>query len=719
MPRIRHTKPRTIPTGFGLLLVGAIALFIANCGGGSSGGGGGAGGGSSSGNSSGSGSNGSSSTVGPPTGVMAVSSGANIAVSWTSLTGATSYNVYRSTASSFTPSSSTLIASAITGTSYSDNGLPLCIAYNYVVTAVDSAGEGSPSPQTTASTGSATGPSVVVSNLLNKGVVHSGFMIGTACPMTGATPPPITAVQVNPDSTSYSPATGTTTWSLKLPTGSSMWKDGSKHTLAVRSYDGTNFSAVTTLTVYKGTNQDVNGDGYADLVVSDANVPATYIFNSPGSGGIPSETYTSANATLSGVSGAVVGDINGDGFADVVTGASNSIYIFHSAGTSGFTSGTSSNANTTLVGPASVFGSVGNTFGSSIAVGDVNGDGYADLVVGSDEAFEGTFQGAAFVFNSSSTGIPSATCSTASCPQANAILVGPSNYAFFGTGAAMGDFNGDGYADVVISSEELNGFSGGVFIFQSAGTGGIASSNLSSGGTAHTTLAGPAHSGIDGPSSGFGTGGIAVGDVNGDGYADLVVGDTASTDLKLFVFQSAGSAGVASENLASGGTATSTITGVDGAIAVGDVNGDGYADVIGTGTIVYVLQSAGTSGITITSSGSATATLTGPTCCTFGNALALADFNGDGYLDLVVNAPFTANAAVFVFNSAGTSGIATVNCASTSTCSGASATLTGVGGLFGYGLAANEKALPGLVGFAAITEVRSRRRHRRQVPLPC
>jgi hypothetical protein len=78
-----------------------------------------------------------------------------------------------------------------------------------------------------------------------------------------------------------------------------------------------------------------------------------------------------------------LGDVNGDGYADVVVGAyyanmlAGAAYVFQSAGAAGVPSGAyNSSANTTLTGAASSY------FGYSVALGDVNGDGYADVVNG-------------------------------------------------------------------------------------------------------------------------------------------------------------------------------------------------------------------------------------------------------------------------------------------------------------------------------------------------
>ncbi len=93
-----------------------------------------------------------------PSGLTATaSSSSEINLSWTGVTPPanctiSSYSVYRSTSSGFTPSSSNLIASGVTGTTYSNSGLTASTAYYYVVEAVDANGSSGPSGQATATT---------------------------------------------------------------------------------------------------------------------------------------------------------------------------------------------------------------------------------------------------------------------------------------------------------------------------------------------------------------------------------------------------------------------------------------------------------------------------------------------------------------------------------------------------------------------------------------
>ena len=83
-----------------------------------------------------------------------------ITLTWSAVTAPanctiSSYSVYGSTASGFTPSSSTLIAANVSGTNYSNSGLKASTAYYYAVEAVDAAGSSTPSAQAAATTSTA------------------------------------------------------------------------------------------------------------------------------------------------------------------------------------------------------------------------------------------------------------------------------------------------------------------------------------------------------------------------------------------------------------------------------------------------------------------------------------------------------------------------------------------------------------------------------------
>ncbi|EMF82406.1 Ig-like protein [Leptospira weilii serovar Topaz str. LT2116] len=217
-------------------------------------------------------------------------------------------------------------------------------------------------------------------------IVESGFVIGTAADARG-----IATIEVNIDNTGWTGAgvSGTTSWKYPLPTGGNTWRLGSSHTIQVRATDtSNNVTTSGTITVKKGTNKDINGDGYVDLVASEYGQGLVYLFYSSGTGGITATDPSAASRTIVGVKtdffgkSIASGDFNGDGFADIAVGAPKSntdgrVFIFHSAGTQGINTSFYAFANTILVGDGA-----SEQFGASLATGDINGDIYTDLVVG-------------------------------------------------------------------------------------------------------------------------------------------------------------------------------------------------------------------------------------------------------------------------------------------------------------------------------------------------
>ena len=429
---------------------------------------------------------------------------------------------------------------------------------------------------------------------------------------------------------------------------------------------------------------DVNGDGYADVIVGasmyddgHAAAGAAFVFLGSASGvasggpgtGVAALTSAQANAQL-GFSVASAGDVNGDGYADVIVGApyydsahtdEGAAFIFL-GGAAGVSSGTPASAATTLRSDQDVA-----TFGFSVAsAGDVNGDGYDDVIVAAPVYDNGDpNEGAAFVFLGSASGVASAT-------PASAATMFESNQGFAGqvgmSVASAGDANGDGYADVIIG---VSRFSHGevdegcAFVLYGSASG-IASGNPGSPGV--TLLE------SDQASSEFGNGVASAGDVNGDGYADVIVGarlydDPETDEGAAFVFLG-GPSGVANGSPATAYARleidqSQAFLGFNSVASAGDVNGDGYADVI-VGVPGYdggdsnegaaLVYLGGAQGIVSGNPASAGARLTSDQSFSgLGARVASAgDVNGDGFADVIVGAPgydlgAASGGAAFIF----------------------------------------------------------------------
>jgi len=399
---------------------------------------------------------------------------------------------------------------------------------------------------------------------------------------------------------------------------------------------------------------DVNGDGYADAVISaaayDAGPSATgavFVFNG-GPGGIPNGGPATANALLLNEGGQTqftfgysiaTGDFNGDGYADVVVAdhlkSFGAVYVFP-GGPFGVQDGNPGSAQTVLTGTA------GAQLGIKVAcAGDVNGDGYDDLVASVD-AFSPA-NGTAYVFLGGASGIPSGSVASAAT-----VLTGTSA-GFGGSVAAAGDVNGDGYDDLVIGdpiqSTAGDPNEGAAYIYLGSASG-IASGSVT---VASTTLVGSS------PNLNLGWAVAAAGDVNGDGYDDLIVGAPEGAGRGAALIFEGTASGIASG--AAFAVASSYLlsdansAGFGSAVTAGDVNGDGYSDVAigapsyqgaaGAEGAAFVFL-GGPSGIpTATTLASAYANVVAgsPAIAGLGYSVALGDVNGDGYQDLLVGAP--------------------------------------------------------------------------------
>ena len=382
---------------------------------------------------------------------------------------------------------------------------------------------------------------------------------------------------------------------------------------------------------------DVNGDGYDDVLVGASAITSgrgsAYIFHGSATGVSSTASRTLNGATAANYFGfalATLGDVTGDGFAEIAIGAYNNssgrgaVYIYH-----GTASGIGSSASTTLTGV-----SAGGEFGWAVdGAGDVNGDGYNDLVVGADYISSGN--GAAYVYYGGSSGISSSGSTS---------LAG-SGAGYFGFSVAgAGDVNDDGYDDIAVGAPYHSSSVGRVYVYHGGATG------LKSGVVA--TLSG---SGSAGEYFGWALSG--GGDVNGDGYHDLIVGssDYSSSTGAVYVYEGGASGVSTSYDLRLVGPSTGAFFGA--ALRGGaDVNDDGYDDVIigaygvSTNRGAAYLHEGSSAGLSTT----AATTLSGLSTSTyFGAAVGMAgDVNGDGFGDVIIGAYGTSSSrgAAYIYH---------------------------------------------------------------------
>jgi hypothetical protein len=337
---------------------------------------------------------------------------------------------------------------------------------------------------------------------------------------------------------------------------------------------------------------DVNGDGIDDIIVGapladpsgENGVGQTYvIYGKEGGGGdIDLATLTAAQGfKLSGANGGdpsgdesgsnvkAAGDVNGDGIDDILIGVQGSEFRYLVYGKEGGSVDIDLGALTAAQG-VTIVGDFGRPLDGA---GDINGDGIDDLVFGarSRDPYDREDAGETYIVYGKAGGIGDINLDDFTAAQGFKIS-GP--FMYDGTGYAVsgaGDINGDGIADIVIGSfgEESSGaYSAGVAYVVYGAAGGIANIDL-----ADLT-----------PAQGFKITGdnfeqftsfsvSDAGDVNGDGIDDIIV------DGAFVIYGKVG--GLADVELAGltddQGFRISSGDRVSGA---GDVNGDGFADLI-------------------------------------------------------------------------------------------------------------------------------------------
>ncbi len=334
-----------------------------------------------------------------------------------------------------------------------------------------------------------------------------------------------------------------------------------------------------------------------------------------------------------------LGDVNRDGYADFIVGATYDSEPGKPAHTGA--------AYVFLGGPDGphlapgwpVYGTVvdSKTGFSVAAAGDVNGDGLDDILVGAwqdsviSNSVTVTRVGRVFLY----LGTPSGPTN-----QPAWVVSGAASGETFGYSVhGAGDLNNDGYADIVIGSHGYESSwkeSGQVKVYY--GGPNLPSQN------ANWTLQGTRAEQNTGDSV------FAAGDVNGDGYADLLIGANSSSVEKQYegaVLVCYGSPSGLTTNISWAYWPREPGMFLGHSVATaGDVNGDGYADVIVSAAEGYQLQRGeGVAFVFLgsrqglsrqphwTGSGGQPKTMYGKT------VRGIGDFNGDGYDDVAIGQP--------------------------------------------------------------------------------
>lgn len=302
---------------------------------------------------------------------------------------------------------------------------------------------------------------------------------------------------------------------------------GSRQFLSYRDYAYQNSSGAGYY-AYDMASADFNGDGKPDLVTANNGDGTLSVLLNNGKGGFDVPAVLSLPSGHGTINAVAVGDVNGDGKADIITAdSSGHLYVYLGNG-----DGTFASPITSAIASSTVYG---------IALGDVDGDGKLDAVVSE------------FTSNQlqicKGDGKGDFNCSA----YAAISVAGPNR-------VALADLNGDSKLDLTVTSSQADATITGdtdAFVYLGAGNGTFAASP-----TATLPVVGNSF-------------GIAMGDVNGDGKTDLVFGENGSNLVSVFTGKGDGTFN-APATYVTGSTTTSDPF----YVTLGDVNGDGKPDIV-------------------------------------------------------------------------------------------------------------------------------------------
>ncbi|MEK7539865.1 MAG: integrin alpha [Patescibacteria group bacterium] len=406
------------------------------------------------------------------------------------------------------------------------------------------------------------------------------------------------------------------------------------------------------------TAGDVNGDGFDDALISayyndDAALNAGAVYLYYGSDILPDaeaslsdlvEFTGESESDLAGYTVSSAGDVNGDGFDDLLVGVPYDDDAGSNAGAAYLIYGQAAEliSQSLSAADAKFTGENTNDYaGYAVASGDVNGDGFSDLIIGAPynddttSGYDAKYAGSTYVVYGP---VAAGTTSLSAAVQLQGNLI------YAGSSVASMDVNGDGFDDILvgsIGSTDLHTFSNRAYLVYGTAaelTSGYLydhvvimsySATISTGGTSNSNFLVS-----------------SAGDVDGDGYEDMFILRGTSKDVYLIYGRAA--------NFSAGTTGASEGTRVffddndyTRVSSAGDVDADGMADMLfGIQEDDEAATDAGAAFLlfgaadTLDESDLATAEkytgeVAGDNAAPVGSA---GDLNGDGNADIIVGA---------------------------------------------------------------------------------